>query len=115
QLSYLNESATRVRKAVTFPLSTFISILVTSAMRRSRSELAAVSTATRPASSQDFSLTPTTSIMRYTLSECCFAMIDPFVVKIKTHAITNPHVCGQSLDQDVPVRRLSPMDTRDQN
>jgi hypothetical protein len=30
-VSYLNESATRVRNAVTFPLSTFISILVTSA------------------------------------------------------------------------------------
>jgi hypothetical protein len=41
-------------------------------------------------------------------------MIDPFVVKIKTHAI-NPHVCGQSLDQDVPVRRSSWMDTRNQN
>ena len=62
--SYLKESATRVRKAVTFPSSTFISILVTSATRRSRSEPAAVSTAMRPASSQDFSLTPTTSIIR---------------------------------------------------
>jgi hypothetical protein len=40
-------------------------------------------------------------------------MIDPFVVKIETHAI-NPHVCGQSLDQDVPVRRSSSMDMRDQ-
>jgi hypothetical protein len=29
--SYLNDSATRVRNAVTFPLSTFISIFVTSA------------------------------------------------------------------------------------
>jgi hypothetical protein len=28
----------------------------------------------RPASSQDFSLTPTTSMIRYTLSECFFAM-----------------------------------------
>jgi hypothetical protein len=62
--SYLKDRATRVRNAVTFPLSTFISILVTSATRRSRSELAAVSTALRPASSQDSSLTPTTSIMR---------------------------------------------------
>ena len=52
--SYLKDRATRVRNAVTFPLSTFISILVTSATRRSRSELAAVSTALRPASSQTF-------------------------------------------------------------
>ena len=62
--SYLNESATRVRKAVTFPLSTLMSILVTSATRRSRKELEAVATAMRPASSHDFSLTPTTSIIR---------------------------------------------------
>jgi hypothetical protein len=33
QASYLNESATRVRNAVTFPSSTFMSILVTSATR----------------------------------------------------------------------------------
>ena len=62
--SYLNDSATRVRKAVTLPSSTFMSIWVTSATRRSRSELAAVSTARRPASSHDFSLTPTTSTTR---------------------------------------------------
>jgi hypothetical protein len=59
--SYLKESDTRLRKAVTFPFSTFMSILVTSATRRSRSDSAAVSTAFRPASSHDFSLTPTTS------------------------------------------------------
>ena len=46
----MNESATRVRKATTFPLSRRISILVTSATRRSRSDPAAVSTARRPAS-----------------------------------------------------------------
>jgi signal transduction histidine kinase len=63
-VSYLKERATRVRNAVTFPLSTFISILVTSATRRSRSEPAAVSTALIPASSHDVSLTPTTSITR---------------------------------------------------
>jgi hypothetical protein len=40
-------------------------------------------------------------------------MIDPFVVKNQTHAI-NPHVCSQSLDQDGPVRRSWPMDTRHQ-
>ena len=50
QPSYLNESATRVRKAVTLPFSTLMSIFVTSATRRSRSEPAAVSTALRPAS-----------------------------------------------------------------
>src|SRR6516164_7570585 len=61
QASYLKESATRVRNAATFPFSTFMSILVTSATRRSRNEPAAVSTALRPASSHDVSLTPTTS------------------------------------------------------
>src|SRR5262245_23371445 len=64
QDSYLNESATRVRNAVTFPFSTLMSIFVTSATRKSRSEPAAVSTAFRPASSHDFSLTPTTSTIR---------------------------------------------------
>jgi hypothetical protein len=64
QASYLKESATRVRNAVTFPFSTLMSILVTSATRRSRREAAAVSTALRPASSHDFSLTPTTSTIR---------------------------------------------------
>src|SRR4051794_22838362 len=58
---YLKESETRVRNAATFPFSTFMSIFVTSATRRSRSEPAAVSTALRPASSQDSALTPTTS------------------------------------------------------
>src|SRR5262245_41822434 len=61
QDSYLKESDTRVRNAVTFPFSTFMSIRVTSATRRSRNDSAAVSTAFRPASSHDFSLTPTTS------------------------------------------------------
>ena len=61
QASYLKERETRVRNAATFPSSTFMSSLVTSATRRSRSEPAAVSTAIRPASSHDFSLTPTTS------------------------------------------------------
>ena len=51
QASYLKESATRVRNPATLPFSTFISILVTSATRRSRNEPAAVSTALRPASS----------------------------------------------------------------
>ena len=61
QASYLKESATRVRNPATLPFSTFMSILVTSATRRSRNEPAAVSTALRPASSHDVSLTPTTS------------------------------------------------------
>ena len=53
QASYLNERETRVRNAVTLPFSTFMSILVTSATLKSLSELAAISTALRPASSQD--------------------------------------------------------------
>src|SRR5215468_1671440 len=61
QASYLKESDTRVRNAATLPFSNFISICVTSATRRSRSDPAAVSTAQRPASSHDLSLTPTTS------------------------------------------------------
>src|SRR5262245_20873814 len=61
QASYLKESDTRVRNAATLPSSTFMSICVTSATRRSRSDPAAVSTALRPASSHDLSLTPTTS------------------------------------------------------
>jgi hypothetical protein len=61
QASYLKESETRVRNAETFPLSTLMSIFVTSATRKSRSDVAAVSTARRPASSHDVLLTPTTS------------------------------------------------------
>ena len=49
----MNDRATLVRNAVTFPSSTFISIFTTSATRKSRIEVAAVSTARRPASSQD--------------------------------------------------------------
>jgi hypothetical protein len=59
--SYLKESATLVRKAKTLPPSTFMSIFVTSAMRRSRMDFAAVSTARLAASSQETVLTPTTS------------------------------------------------------
>ena len=44
--SYLNERATRVRNAVTFPLSTFISIFMTSATRKVTQPTAAVSTST---------------------------------------------------------------------
>src|SRR4051812_38126357 len=43
QGSYLNDSDTRVRNAATLPSSTFMSILVTSATRRSRSDSLAVS------------------------------------------------------------------------
>jgi len=59
--SYLKDSATLVRNAVILPSSTFTSIFVTSAMRRSRKDFAAVSTARLAASSQDTVLTPTTS------------------------------------------------------
>ena len=58
QASYLKDRDTRVRKAATLPSSTFMSSFITSATRRSRGEPAAVSTALRPASSHDTSLTP---------------------------------------------------------
>ena len=48
EYSYLKESDTRVRNAATFPSSTFMSIFVTSATRRSRIELAAVWTCFGP-------------------------------------------------------------------
>ena len=61
QFSYLKDNATRVRYARTFPFSIAISSFTTSAIRRSRSVPAAVSTALLPASAQDFVLVPTTS------------------------------------------------------
>jgi hypothetical protein len=59
--SYLNDKASLVRNATTFPCSTFKSIFVTSATRRSLSDLAAVSTARVAASSQEEVLIPITS------------------------------------------------------
>src|SRR3981081_4415112 len=53
QASYLKDTRTRVRNATTLPPSTFMSIFTTSAMRRSRRLLAAVSPALVAASSQD--------------------------------------------------------------
>jgi hypothetical protein len=61
QLSYLKDNATRARYARTLPSSTFMSNFTISAMRRSRSVPAAVSTAFFAASSQDFVLVPITS------------------------------------------------------
>jgi hypothetical protein len=61
QLSYLKDSSTRARYACTLPSSTFMSIFTISAMRRSCSIPAAVSTAFFAASSQDFALVPITS------------------------------------------------------
>src|SRR5262249_53572453 len=61
QLSYLKDNATRARYACTLPSSTFMSNFTISAMRRSRSVPAAVSTAFFAASSQDFVLVPITS------------------------------------------------------
>jgi hypothetical protein len=58
QLSYLKDNATRARYARTLPSSTFMSNFTISAMRRSRSVPAAVSTAFFAASSQDFVLVP---------------------------------------------------------
>jgi hypothetical protein len=67
--SYLKDSATLVRNAVTLPSSTFTSIFVTSAMRKSRKDFAAVSTARFAASSQDTVLTPTTSTIVWLVFE----------------------------------------------
>jgi hypothetical protein len=53
--------ASLVRQAKTLPSSTFKSIFVTSAIRRSRRDLAAVSTARLAASSHETVLTPITS------------------------------------------------------
>ena len=50
QTSYLKDNETFARKATTLPPSIFMSSLVTSATRRSRSDLAAVSTAVFAAS-----------------------------------------------------------------
>src|SRR5262249_8180112 len=74
QASYLNDSDTRVRNATTLPSSTLMSIFVTSATRKSRSEPAAVCTAFRPASSHDVWLTPTTSPILSPAPACLFAM-----------------------------------------
>src|SRR5262245_61872437 len=64
QAPYLNDSDRRARNCVTLPFSTLTSSLVTSAMRRSRSDLAAVFTALRAASSQETELVPMTSVTR---------------------------------------------------
>ena len=64
-----------MRNAATFPFSSFMSIFVTSATRRSRSEPAAVSTALRPASSHDLSLTPTTSTILWTRIGLLFRIV----------------------------------------
>lgn len=64
QASYLNDSETRARKATTLPSSIFMSSFSISATRKSRSELAAVSTALRAASSHDFVLVPMISVTR---------------------------------------------------
>ena len=62
QPSYLKDSKTRVRYSLILPFSTFMSILTTSAMRKSRTVLAAVSTALPAASSHDCVLVPMTSM-----------------------------------------------------
>jgi hypothetical protein len=67
QSSYLKDRLSRTRKALIRPSSIVTSCLTTSASRRSRKELAAVSTAVRAASSQDSWLVPMTSVTRYTL------------------------------------------------
>src|SRR5206468_6383287 len=64
--SYLKDNCTQARYAVTLPFSTFRSVFTTSATRKSRSVRAAVSTAFRAASSQDFVLVPIISVTLYT-------------------------------------------------
>ena len=64
QPSYLNDSLTRARYATTFPFSIFTSSFETSAMRRSRNDLLAVSIALFAASSQDVVLAPMIYVTR---------------------------------------------------
>src|SRR6056297_828502 len=59
---YLNESRTTARNKVTLSFSSFISISLTSATRRSCNDLPALSTAFLAASSQEFGLVPTISM-----------------------------------------------------
>src|SRR3954449_5035296 len=66
--SYLNEIESRTRKLLIAPFSIVTSSRTTSATRRSRTVLAAGSTALRAAASHDSLLTPITSVTRYTLS-----------------------------------------------
>src|SRR5919198_6368958 len=66
---------------------------VTSATRRSRSVLAAVSTATSAACSHDAELVPTTSVKRYTLS----AMSRPFVSALELPGACSPNVRASSI------------------
>src|ERR1700742_2374036 len=61
----------RTRKLTTPPSSIVRSCRTTSATRRSRTVLLTVATAARAAASQDSSLTPMTSVTRYTLSAIC--------------------------------------------
>src|SRR3954452_10895821 len=60
--------ARRTRKWTTPPSATVTSWRTTSAIRRSRTDFAAVSTALRAAAAHDSLLTPITSVTRYTLS-----------------------------------------------
>src|SRR5258705_135374 len=64
QASYLNDKDTLARYATTLPSSIFMSSLQTSATRRSRNDLAAVSTAPFAASSQEIGLVPMISVTR---------------------------------------------------
>src|SRR5262249_4256846 len=66
--SYLNDTLTLALYALTCPSSICRSSSETSAIRRSRNDLAAWDTATLAAFSQDSSLVPTSSMTLYTLS-----------------------------------------------
>src|SRR4051812_33457090 len=73
--SYLNETLTLLRYAVTTPFSITTSSSATSATRRSRSDDAARSTADAVARSQLSGLVPTNWMILYTLSATVFPLV----------------------------------------
>src|SRR5580704_13437601 len=66
--SYLKETFTLARYALTFPSSSWRSSSATSAIRRSRNDALALATAALAAFSHDSPLVPTSSMTLYTLS-----------------------------------------------
>jgi hypothetical protein len=97
----LKEIASRTRKFTTPPSPIETSWRTTSAMRRSRTVLAAVSTAPRAAASQDSELTPITSVTRYTLLaiKCSFPW---FVGQESYHRGT---LDGEPVEKPVLIRQ----------
>jgi tripartite-type tricarboxylate transporter receptor subunit TctC len=97
--SYLNDSASLVRNATTFPSSTFKSIFVTSATRRSLSDLAAVSTARVAASSHEAPLVMEVhpSVPVRTVPEfIAYARANPGKINMASAGTGSPvHVAGE--------------------